>query len=148
VPAAVLEFYNWLSDDTIHWFLKVHHENMRALIGARINAAREAGEAFILEGAALRPEYLGGWQIGEALTVCLHVEPHTLRERIRASSNYLQQGDQLKVAIDKFTERSVRENEALAEAAVRHKIQVADVTDVKEADRLAGELTSRLIGPS
>ncbi|UCI32033.1 hypothetical protein [Mesorhizobium sp. B4-1-4] len=145
VPDAVLEFYHRMSDDAIHWFLQVHHENMRPLIGAKIEAVRETGEGFILEGAALRPEYLGDWQIGEALAVCLHVEPNSLRERIRTGSNHSQQNDTIKVAIDKFTERSVRENEALAETAVRNKIEVVDVTDFKGADRLARELASRLV---
>lgn len=145
VPDAVIEFYLRMSDDAIHWFLKVHHENMRPLIGEKIRAARETGEVFILEGAALRPEYLSDWKISEALAVCLHVEPNALRERIRTGGNYSQQGDEFKVAIEKFTERSIRENEALAEAAVKHNIRVVDVTDLNDADRLIKELASRLM---
>jgi hypothetical protein len=109
---------------------------------------RKAGGGFILEGAALRPEYLLHWEIGEALVMCFHVEPHALRERIEKESGYSQQNDQMKIAIDKFVERSARENEALVEAAIRHKVLLVDVTDLRNADRLTEELTSRLADPS
>ncbi|WP_026784372.1 hypothetical protein [Pleomorphomonas koreensis] len=148
VPDAVLEFYHRLSDDAVHWFLKVHHENMRPLIGARITALREAGRGFVLEGAALRPEYLAGWPFGDALAVCLRVETDVLRARIRQGSGYARQGEPMRLAIDKFTERSLRENDALAEAAVRLDVPVIDVTDLRDADRLAQRLASRLAGAS
>jgi 2-phosphoglycerate kinase len=148
VPDPVTEFYLRLTDDAIHWFLRVHHENMRPVIRETIKAAREAGSGFILEGAALRPEYLSDWEIGEALVICLHAERDALRERIERESAYSQQGDLIKITIDKFVERSVRENEALVKGAVRHKVLLADVTDLKNFDRLTRELTSRLAGIS
>jgi 2-phosphoglycerate kinase len=146
VPDPVMEFYLRLTNDAIYWFLRVHHENMRPIIEEKIKATRKAGDGFILEGAALRPEYLPDWAIGEALVMCLHAEPYALRERIERESSYSQQSDQTKIAIDKFVERCVRENEALVEAAIRHKVLLVDVTDLKNADRLTRELTSRLAG--
>lgn len=146
VPEPVTEFYLRLTDDAIHWFLRVHHENMRPIIQGRIKALCEAGSGFILEGAALRPEYVPDWGIGEAVAVCLHVEPQVLRERIARESHYSRRDGRLKTAIDKFAERSVRENEAFIEAAIRHDIPLMDVTDPEAADRLAVELTSRLAG--
>jgi 2-phosphoglycerate kinase len=148
VPDPVMEFYLRLTNDAIHWFLRVHHENMRPVIRDKIKATRNADDGFILEGAALRPEYLPDWEISEALVMCLHAEPRALRERIEKESSYCQQSDPTKTAIDKFVERSVRENEALVEAAIRHKILLVDVTDLKSADRLTKELTARLAGPS
>jgi 2-phosphoglycerate kinase len=148
VPDPVTEFYLRLTDDAIHWFLRVHHENMRPVIKETIKAASEAGDGFILEGAALRPEYLPDWEIGEALVICLHAERDALRERIERESIYSQQSDQTKIAIDKFVERSVRENEALVKAAIRHKVLLVDVTDLKNVDRLTRELPSRLAGMS
>jgi 2-phosphoglycerate kinase len=148
VPDPVTEFYLRLTDDTIHWFLRVHHQNIRPVIHQTIKAAREAGGGFILEGAALRPEYLSDWEIGEALVICLHAERDALRERVERESAYSQQSDQMKIAIDKFMERSVRENEALVKAAIRHKVLLVDVTNVKNFDPLTRELTSRLAGIS
>jgi 2-phosphoglycerate kinase len=148
VPDPVTEFYHRLTDDTIHWFLRVHHENMRPVIHETIKAAREAGGGFILEGAALRPEYLSDWEIGEALVVCLHAECDALRKRIERESAYSQQSDEMKIAIDSFVERSVRENEALVKPAMRHKVLLVDVTDLRNVDRLTRELASRLAGIS
>jgi hypothetical protein len=45
-------------------------------------------------------------------------------------------------------ERSVRDNEALVKTAVRHKVLLVDVTDLKNFDPLTRELTSRLAGIS
>lgn len=52
----------------------------------------------------------------------------------------------MKNAIDRFADRSLRENEALAQAAMTHELEVMDVTDVKSADRAATSLTARLVG--
>jgi len=146
VPEAVLEFYHRMSDDAVHWFLKVHHENMRPIIATRMKEMREVGCGFILEGAALRPEYHAGWEMEDALALCLRAEPDVLRTRIRASSDYARQDDLMRLAIDKFTERSLRENDALAEAAVRVGVSVVDVTNTADADLLARRLSARLSG--
>ncbi|MDZ5449216.1 hypothetical protein [Labrys sp. ZIDIC5] len=148
MPDPVTEFYLRLTDDAIHWFLLVHHENMRPIIQARIKALREAGGGFILEGAALRPDYLPDWEIGDTLAICLHIEPRALRERIERESRYIQREERTKTAIDKFAERSVRENDAFIESAIRHDIPLMDVTDPNTADRLTEELISRLAGGS
>ena len=143
-PDPVIEFYLRMTDDAIHWFLLMHHENMRPVIQERIRALRVAGAGFVLEGAALRPEHLSGWEVGDALVACLYVEPRVLRERLLSASDHSRQDDRIKVAIDRFAERSLRENEALVQAAIGHGVRVVDVTDPKDADRLAGELASRL----
>ncbi|MBZ6076472.1 hypothetical protein [Microvirga puerhi] len=148
VPDAVTEFYLRLTDATIHWFLRVHHENMRPFIRETIKAAREAGRGFILEGSALRPEYLSDWEIGEALVICLHAESDALRERIEKGSAHSQQSDQTKRAIDKFVERSIRENEALVASANKQGIRLVDVTDLADLERLTHELTLHLAGTS
>jgi len=143
-PEQVLEYYLRLTDDTIHWFLRVHHENMRPLIRNNLEARREADGGFIMEGAALRPEYLSDYETGGALAVCLHIEPEVLRRRIEHESAYAQREETLRIAIEKFAERCVRENDALIEAAVRHDVLVVDVTRPADADRLAEDLLRRL----
>ncbi|TYO60921.1 hypothetical protein FXV83_41045 [Bradyrhizobium hipponense] len=148
VPDAVVEFYHRLSNDTIHWFLRAHHKNMRPIIREKIRAQRQMGDGFIFESAALRPEYLADWEIGDALVVCFHVEDPVLRERIVHGSRYSEQGKQVKAAIEKFVERSLCENTALAEAAKAHGAPRIDVTNPENADRSTKELVSRLVGSS
>ncbi len=58
VRAPVAEYYERLTDETIYWFLRTHYENMWPLIGRAIDAERQAGRHFVLEGSALRPDYL------------------------------------------------------------------------------------------
>ena len=144
VSDAVIEYYLRLSDDTIHWFLLVHHQNMRFIVGETIKAARRTGRGFVLEGAALRPEYLADWETEGLAAVCLWAEGAVVRERIKAAAEYSRRSDETQQAIEKFAERSVRENAAIAEAAERLGIRVVDVTDLTNADRLVEELTRDL----
>lgn len=143
-PEQVLEYYLRLTNDTIHWFLRVHHENMRPLIRENLKARREFGGGFVLEGAALRPEYLSDYEAGDALAVCLRIDPQVLRQRIGHESAYTQRDETMRKAIEKFAERCVRENDALVEAAIRHDVLVVDITRPAEADRLAEDLLRRL----
>ncbi|WMT86319.1 AAA family ATPase [Pelagibacterium sp. 26DY04] len=139
VPRPVIEFYLGLPDDAIEWFLRVHHQNMRPVIGAAIGAARNSG-GFVLEGSALRPEYLSGWELGGARAVCLFADETVLRQRIVAASGYDGRDRDMQWAIDKFIERSLRENRALVEAARTFEIEIVDVTDLRNADRLVETL--------
>jgi 2-phosphoglycerate kinase len=143
VPAPVTEFYLNLSDEAIHWFLRVHHENMHPVIRAAIQDARRRG-AFILEGAALRPEYLVDWGVGDALVICLHADESILRERISAGSRYSEQPKETKLAIDMFIERSLRENVALVEAAKQHGLKLIDVSTSESEYSIARQMETLL----
>ncbi|MDH2349036.1 hypothetical protein [Bradyrhizobium sp. SSUT77] len=70
-----------------------------------------------------------------------HVEDPVLRERIVHGSRYSEQGEQVKAAIEKFVERSLRENTALAEAAKAHGVPRIDVTNPENADRSTKSLS-------
>lgn len=144
VPKEVEEFYQHLSDDTIHWFLRVHHENMRPVIQNCVAEMRQANSAFVLEGSALRPEYLSFWDISDALSICLYADNEFLRRRIEAESDHAAQGKPMKIAIDRFIERSLRENDALVEAANRHGVPLFDVTHVSSAKSLIEKLSAQL----
>ena len=58
IPAQVEEYYTALSAETIHWFLKVHHQNIWPLIRPMIDSSSHSGNPAIFEGAALRPEFI------------------------------------------------------------------------------------------
>lgn len=143
-PHEVLEFYQNLNNNTIHWLLRAHHENMRAIIQNRVREMFQASRAFVLEGSALRPEYLSAWDIDDALSICLHADDNTLRRRIEVASNRSAQGKPMKIAIDKFIERSLRENAALAEAAERHGVTLFDVTHITSAESLIEKLGTHI----
>lgn len=141
IPAAVQEYYLRLSDETIHWFLQIHHQNMQPLIRQKLEELYKTRQGFILEGAALRPEYITNWPTENALVCCLYVKENVLRERIKQASAYNQQKPDTKIMTDKFLERSLRENEAFANAAHKHNIPLADTSHFTSLQ----DLTTRLI---
>ena len=69
VREPVAEFYSRLTDESVFWFLRVHHENMQPLLRQRIVADCQAGKGSVLEGSALRPEFINTLDRPEVLAV-------------------------------------------------------------------------------
>lgn len=111
VPSESAGYYSNLSDQTIHWFLKVHHENLWPRIAQMIDLQRQAGRPFVLEGAALRPEYMARIETGVVLPLLLHCNHALLRKRMIAASHLEDADDATAAVIGKFIRRSVRDNE-------------------------------------
>lgn len=142
-PPAVMEFYTSLSSETIHWFLKVHHENMRPLLQRRIEDMHRTHRGFILEGSALRPEYIADLAPASAVSIFLHAEAGFLRERICREADYDHADAHTRTAIDRFIERSLRDNVELEAAARRHGMKRVNVADRNALDGLYEELLQR-----
>ncbi len=123
MPTAVLEHFLNLSDDAIHWFLNVHHQNLAPVI-ARLLQDTSSG---VFEGAALRPEFLEGWRFPLDCAICLHASEELLRERICSSLAQAQASEAVHKATEKFITRSLRENDALFGAAQRLGVKCLDV---------------------
>jgi len=144
IPAPVEEFYETLSDDTIYWFLRVHHTNLWPLLARTIAEEKTAGGGYVLEGSALRPENLATLNDAELRAVCLFADPEFLAERMKRASGYGQQDARQKRLIDKFITRSLRDSVELQEAAKAHDwwlIDVADATGLESAtEQLIAEL--------
>ena len=143
VRPQVAEFYSELSDNTIHWFLKVHHENLWPRIEQIIELRRQLSKPFILEGSALRPEYMARIKAGVVRPVLLHGDNEFLRIRLIEGSR-LQHVDQASAAvIRKFIERSLRENCEFVKTACELNIQCIDIAVPGALDTLMQEfLTS------
>ncbi|HBF29153.1 hypothetical protein [Rhizobium sp.] len=139
VRPQVAEHYSKLSDDTIHWFLKVHHENLWPRIEQIIEAHRQLSKPFILEGAALRPEYIARIKPGVVHPVLLYGDNEFLRMRLIEGSR-LQHADQASAAvIKKFIERSLRENSELVKVARELNIRCIDIAVPGVLDTLMQE---------
>lgn len=143
VPAPVIEFYERLTPETIHWFLKVHHENMWRQVRPMIEAERAAGRRFVLEGAALRPEYVAPLLSDEVFGVLLHAPDDFLLKRMRAASGYETRAPAERRPIDAFIDRSLRENAALRDAAREVGLRMVDASDEPAVAALFDELVSR-----
>jgi 2-phosphoglycerate kinase len=144
VPPQVEEFYEALTDDTIYWFLRVHHANFWPLLTSTIADEKAANGGFVLEGSALRPDSLATLDDPELLPICLYAEPEFLAERMRAESNYVQRDARQKRLIDKFITRSLRDNRELYDAAMAHGIEAIDVADASDLERSTEQLLQKL----
>ena len=126
VPRGVVEYYTKMSAETIDWFLKVHHQNLQPVISQAVAELRASGKNGVIEGAALRPEWLDQWMQAQDCAICLVGDEDTLRARMRQSAG-VQIGD-VQQATEAFIERSLRENARLAEAACARGVPVLDVS--------------------
>lgn len=138
----VAEFYRNLSADSIHTFLRHHHENLWPSVKRLVEDRLAAKTYCILEGSALRPEFLAEIAGPQNVCICLYASAELIQKRIYANSHYADLPPELRSLVDAFLERSVRDNEANALAAKQHGIQLIDVAD----ETAIAQLKSKLIG--
>ncbi|MBT9370189.1 hypothetical protein KLP42_09780 [Rhizobium sp. CSW-27] len=122
----VAEFYAGLSPETIHWFLKVHHDNMWPLITQRLASTAARQETLILEGSALRPERTTSLRSTELAAFLLHLSPERLVQRMHATSAYREQDRSRRMIIDRFIDRSLRDSADLQASARQHDVPILD----------------------
>ncbi|MGO4683540.1 hypothetical protein [Hyphomicrobium sp. 2TAF46] len=144
VKEPVAEYYSSLSDETIYWFLRAHHENMWPALRQKIVEACHAGQGLIVEGTALRPEYIAELDRQKVLTIGLYADRDFLRERMEAASGYSQGDDRTKLLIDKFIARSLRDDMEIVRAADRFGLRLVDAAEALQLDRVVEELASEL----
>ena len=147
IPQPVGEFYDALSDESIYWFYRVHHDNMWPLMAQTIATAQAQGGGFVLEGSALRPERLAELESFDGVAICLTAPEGFLEARMHAESKYSERTAAERRHIDKFMVRSLRDNVELADAARRHDIAVLDVSDPKAFEGAVADLVG-LLGPA
>jgi shikimate kinase len=140
IPAPVEEFYDRLTDETIYWFLRVHHTNFWPLLAQTIEYERAAGGGFVLEGSALRPENVATLDDTGLVTVYLFADPDFLGERMRRESDYAQRDAKQQYRIDKFITRSLRDSAELHQAAEAQGFLCIDVADVDGLERATEQL--------
>ncbi|TCM55890.1 hypothetical protein C8J36_103256 [Rhizobium sp. PP-F2F-G48] len=143
VKPQVAEFYTGLSPETAHWFLKVHHENMWPRLLQAIEWQETLEEPFILEGAALRPDYLSTLDLARYRIVFLQAPDAVLRQRVETASDYDHATSERKHLIDRFIERSILDNHALSAGFDALGVPATDA-DASTIDALAADITARL----
>jgi hypothetical protein len=96
----------------------------------------------IFEGSALRPEYIGEILSREICGVLLHADNDVLEERIRAEAGYHDADAASRHVIDRFIERSLRDNTEMHAAALTHGLKITDTADNPAMADLFDELVS------
>lgn len=147
IPAPVEEYYAQLSAETIHWFLKIHHQNIWPLIRTMIDSRSGTGTATIFEGAALRPELISPLLGGTVTGVFLHAGNDFLLERMRSQARYEDATAGQRRIMDAFIERSLRENTDMLASAQQHRLPVVDVTQPQAFETLLTDLSARTQAP-
>jgi 2-phosphoglycerate kinase len=142
IPPQVAEYYASLSHDTVHWFLKVHHENMWPRIGSIIDAYGKSATPFVMEGSALRPDYVAGLDRDVVETVFLYADDDFLRARMMREAAHADATLPMASIIDKFIERSIRENREMLAAARDAGIACVDVAAPGSLDALHDALVA------
>lgn len=143
IPAPVEDYYTQLSAETIHWFLKVHHQNIWPLIRSLIDNTSGTGNPAIFEGAALRPEFISPLLGGTVAGVFLHAGNDFLLERMRSHAQYDDATASQRQIMDAFIERSLRENTEMLASAQQHHLPVVDVTKPQALETLVADLAAR-----
>lgn len=143
VRREVAEFYEGLGAHTIHWFLKVHHENLWPRIRTEIEAALQAGTPLVIEGAALRPEYVATLEPGRLSAVLLHADDAFLRARMLLESGHAEAAPRVARLIETFIERSLRDNRDLLDAARATGLRCVDAGVSGALETLAEEFAAR-----
>lgn len=143
VRLPVAEYYERLSPETIYWFLRVHHENMWPGLKRAIEDGIAAGRRFVLEGSALRPEFVAPLISGRVVGLCLHADSDVLRERMRTEAGYQEAGEAGRSLIDKFIERSLRDNSEMYRAAQENGMRIIDAAEPRALADIVDELVRR-----
>ncbi|MEM5477136.1 hypothetical protein [Pacificibacter sp. AS14] len=141
----VAEFYNSLSPESIFTFLLHHHDNMWPGIQRFLSDQHDAGNPYILEGSALRPEFLSKLPANQYARIFLTAPATFIEQRVRVNSGYVKLSSDMRSVVDAFVERSIRDNTSMIEAAEIHEIGCVDVSDPRNVERIQGKLTASAI---
>ncbi|HWA62072.1 MAG TPA: hypothetical protein VG939_11900 [Caulobacteraceae bacterium] len=142
VRPPVDEYYSCLTDETIYWFLRVHHENIWPVVERKIASERAIPGRFVLEGAALRPEMISKLDASDLLVVGLYADSAFLRERMEAASRYGEQDEHRKTLISRFISRSLRDNDEIVREAERLGLLLIDVADAARVQDILEKLAA------
>lgn len=132
---AVAELYGTVSAETLHWLLRIHHQNIWPAIEVRLAEARISGRPLILEGDALRPEHMQGQVMPGTEVVCLTASEAALRDRIWSASRHTEADSALRRQIRAYLDRTLLDNQTMVDMARRHGVPVIDSGDTAAVDQ-------------
>lgn len=133
--------YQTLSAETLHWLLRIHHQNIWPSVEQRLAEARIGGQPIVLEGNALRPELMHKQMMVGTRAVCLTAPEALLRDRIWTTSGHDQASTDLRGRVRSFLGRSLIDNKVMAQAAQRHGVEMINVANPVALTRWMESLT-------
>jgi 2-phosphoglycerate kinase len=146
VKPHVVEYYQSLSIDELVVDVARHHQRLWPGIKALItsHATDASTERLILEGSALRPEYVAGLELDQVAAVWLTAGEELLQERIYQASNFEQATAEQQALIEMFLGRTHRDNQQTMNAVRNLHLPWIDVGETSSAIDLADAVLERL----
>jgi len=146
VKPHVAEYYRSLSVDELVADVARHHQRIWPSIKGLItsHATDSSTDRLILEGSALRPEYVARLGLDEVAAVWLTASDGLLRERIHRASDFRQATADEQLLVDKFLGRTHRDNQETMKAASSLHLHWIDVGEASPTNDLADALLERL----
>ena len=92
-----------------------------------------------MEGSALRPEYIASLDRKSFATIFLFANGGFLSDRMKGAARYDDADDVTRAIIDKFIERSIRDNSEMRASAMHLGIQMVDVADPEATELVFDE---------
>jgi predicted kinase len=140
------EYYTQLSAASIYQFLLHLHQNLWPAVMRLIHDMRAYGVPFVLEGSALRAEYLASRSWPGTAIIQLHADHEVIRARIHRQSGYATLSEDHQAIVDRFIERSLRDNDENLAAARRHGLPCLDIADPAALDHFTERFRDRVEG--
>jgi hypothetical protein len=142
----VAEYYRLLSVDELVIDVARHHQRIWPRIKGLItsHATDSSTDRLILEGSALRPEYVARLGLDETAAVWLTASDGLLRERIHQASDYFQAAAAQQLLVDKFLGRTQRDNQETMKVVRHLHLHWLSVEEASTTDDLADALLERL----
>ena len=146
VKPHVAEYYRSLSVDELVADVARHHQRIWPGINGLItsHATDCSTDRLILEGSALRPEYVARLWLDEVAAVWLTASDGLLRERIHRASDFDQATAEEQLLVDKFLGRTHRDNQETMKVVRSLHLRLIDVEELSPTDDLADALLTQL----
>jgi 2-phosphoglycerate kinase len=146
VKPHVAEYYRLLSVDELVVDVARHQQRIWPRIKGLItsHATDSSTDRLILEGSALRPEYVARLGLDEIAAVWLTASDGLLRERIHRASDYFQAAAEQQLLVDKFLGRTHRDNQETMKVVRRLHLHWLSVEEASTTDDLTDALLERL----
>ncbi len=100
-----------------------------------VSENRDHDIRFVLEGSALRPDYIATQMSDETAMVYFYADHDFLRGRMHSESRYDDLDVNHQAVVDKFIDRSLRDNDEQLAAARSHRLECVDVGDAAAVEQ-------------
>jgi len=101
----------------------------------------------VIEGWALRPEWVAEMELPEVASIWLLADDETIRQRLLADADFLRWASNKEKLIEHFVARSIWYNRLIAESAARIRMPTITIPPTASPDEIYKSCLQRILGP-